>query len=247
VLATSTPISKQVIIDRAKIAGKMPELVQTVLRQQVIEARAKQLGIEPSTEDLQAAADRFRMVNKLESAQATWQWLKQHFLAVDDFEQLIWHNLVAEQLAHHMFGDNIDRFFHQNIIDYTTATIYEVLIEERELAMELFYAMQEGDLSFSSVAHQYITDPELRRRGGYVGTIGRRQLRPELSAAIFGAKAPQLIKPVITAIGVHLIYVEEIIQPQLDDRLRGKILTDMFDQWLQQEVSALVEHTPIEV
>jgi parvulin-like peptidyl-prolyl isomerase len=247
VLTTSTPISKQVLIDRAKIAGKMPELIELVLRQQVIESRAKQLGIEPTTEELQAAADRFRMVNKLESAQATWQWLKQHFLAVDDFERLIWHHLVAEQLAHKMFGDTIDRFFHQNVLDYTTAVIYEVILEERELAMELFYAIQEGDLSFSTVAYQYTTDPELRRRGGYVGEIGRKQLRPELSAAIFAAKPPQVIEPVTTAVGVHLIYVEDIIRPELDDRLRGKILTDMFEQWLQQEVSAVADSTPIEV
>jgi parvulin-like peptidyl-prolyl isomerase len=154
---------------------------------------------------------------------------------------------VAEQLAHRLFDDKIDRYFHQNILDYTYAAIYEIVIEERDLAMELFYSLQEGDLSYAAVANQYLPDIEQRRRGGYVGMVSRKQLRPEVSAAVFAGKPPQLIKPVTTAVGVHLIYVEDIVQPELNDRLRSQILVDMFESWIQQEVVALAANTPIEI
>jgi parvulin-like peptidyl-prolyl isomerase len=232
-------ISSQELLYQAKIGGKIPELLHEVVRQQVIDRHAKQLEIVPTPEELQAAADRFRVVNKLESAETTWQWLQSHHLSVDDFEKLISQTLLTEKLSQHLFASQVEQFFYQNLIDYTGATIYEVVLEDRDVAMEIFYSLQEGDLSFPDVAHQYISDPELRRRGGYIGTIGRKQLRPEISAAVFGAKPPQLIKPVVTAIGVHLIYVEEILEPQLTEDLHQRIVIELFERWLQEQIAAL--------
>ena len=61
--------------------------------------------------------------------------------------------------------------------------------------------------------------------------------------AIFAAKPPQLIKPVITAVGVHLIQVAEIIEPKLDERLHQQILIELFERWLAEkmiEISAQI-------
>ena len=89
-----------------------------------------------------------------------------------------------------------------------------------------------GCSPFYEVARQYITDVELQRKGGYFGKVTRQDLRPEISAAVFAAKPPQLLKPVMTAKGVHVIWVEDIIKPELDAILRLKILSDFLDEWL---------------
>jgi parvulin-like peptidyl-prolyl isomerase len=238
-IATSSKISNRDLIYEAKIAGKIPELIQGILRRQVIDRHVQEAGIEPTLAELQAAADRFRLLNKLESAEATNQWLEANFFSLDDFEYIVTQNLITHKLAQHLFGDRVEKFFYQNLLDYSSATIYEVILEDQNLAIEIFYSIQEGDLSFADVAHQYIPDPELRRRGGYLGKVGRKQLRPEISAAIFAAKPPQLVKPIITAVGVHLIQVEEIFQPQLDEQLHQQILTDLFDLWLAETIATI--------
>jgi parvulin-like peptidyl-prolyl isomerase len=245
--ASNRQISSQDLIYEARMAGKIPELFRGILRRQTIEQQAAQAGITPTAEELQVAADKFRMVNQLETAEATWKWLQANFLSVDDFEHLVAHSLITEKLAQQLFGDRVEHFFHQNLLDYSGATIYEVVLEDRELAMEIFYSLQEGDLSFADVAYQYIRDPELKRRGGYIGTVGRKQLRPEISAAVFAAKPPQLIKPVVTAVGIHLIQVEEIVQATLDDRLRQRILMDMFDRWLEEQVAIAATQVRLEI
>lgn len=245
--AINRQISTQDLIYEARITGKIPELFKRFLRRQIIEKQAAQVGIVPTTEELQAAADKFRLVNQLETAEATWKWLQAHFLSVDDFEQLVAHDLITDRLAQHLFGDRVEHFFHQNLLEYSGATIYEVVLEDGELAMELFYSLQEGDLSFADVAYQYVQDPELKRRGGYIGTVGRKQLRPEISAAVFAAKPPQLIKPVVTAVGIHLIQVEEIVEPKLDDHTRQRILMDMFEQWLEEQIAIVTPQTQLEI
>ncbi len=231
-------ISDRELIYEAKISGKITELIQRILCRKVIARQVKEAGINPTIAELQAAADNFRIVNQLESAEATQKWLQDRFLSIDDFEDIITQDLISNKLAQHLFGDRVEQMFAQNILDYSGAIIYEVILEDRNLAMEIFYSLQEGDLSFADVAHQYISVPELRRRGGYIGTVSRNQLRPEISAAVFAAKPPQLIEPIVTAVGVHLIQVEEIIEPQLDERLHQQILTEMFDRWLVETIAA---------
>jgi parvulin-like peptidyl-prolyl isomerase len=236
---TNTEISDQDLIYEAKIAGKIPELKQGILRRKIVKAYVQQVGIEPTQVELQQAADRFRLVNQLASAEATNQWLTDRQLSIDDFEYMVTQDLLTRKLAEHLFGNQVEKFFQQNLLDYSGAIIYEVVLEDRDLAMEIFYSLQEGDLSFADVAHQYIPVPELRRRGGYIGRVGRKQLNPEISAAVFGAKPPQLIAPIITAVGVHLIQVEEIITPQLDEQLYQQIQGEMFDRWLTEKAAEM--------
>ncbi len=64
-------------------------------------------------------------------------------------------------------------------------------------------------------------------------------MNPAISAAVFAVNAPQLLQPIVTTKGTHLIYVEEIIYPQLDKQLRQKILEDLFTNWLEQALIPL--------
>jgi len=114
--------------------------------------------------------------------------------------------------------------------------IYEVVLDDEDLAMELFYALQEGEMSFFEIAQQYIQDTELRRRGGYRGVVRRGDMKAEISAAVFAAKPPQVLKPIVGAKGVHLILVEEVVKPQLDEKLRYQILSDLFTGWITQKI-----------
>lgn len=133
----------------------------------------------------------------------------------------------------------LNLFFYAHKIDYTGAATYEVILDDEDLALELFYALQEGEISFQEIARQYIQSPETRRAGGYQGIRYRSEFRPEIAAAVFAATPPQLLKPIITPKGVHIIAVEEIITPELDESRRVQILKDFFTHWLQQQITNL--------
>jgi parvulin-like peptidyl-prolyl isomerase len=236
---THPDIKEKDLIYEAKISGKITGLTQSILRRKVIAAQIKKIGIELTAAELQQAADKFRIVNKLETTEATKKWLEHGNFSLDDFEYIVTQDLLADKLAEHLFSERVEQFFHQNLLDYSGAILYEVILEDRDLAMEIFYSLQEGDLSFADVAHQYGSGLELRRRGGYIGRVSRKQLHPEISAAVFAAKPPQLITPITTAVGVHLIQVEEIITPKLNEQLYHQILTEMFDRWLDDKIAEI--------
>ncbi len=164
------------------------------------------------------------MVNKLHSADDTWAWLEKHGLSLDDYEKIVYHNLISGKLLAHLFADKVEPHFFENQLDYTSAVIYEIILDDEDLAIELFYAIKEEEMSFYDVAHKYIQDKELSRKCGYLGKVQRKDLKPEISAAIFAAKPPELLKPIITSKGVNLILVEEIIQAELNNVLQFQII-----------------------
>jgi parvulin-like peptidyl-prolyl isomerase len=234
-----TEISQSELFHQLKISGKIPEIIHGILQQRVLEQAAKELRIDISDGELQEGADRFRVANKLESANATERWLHDRMLSMDDFEQLVTTNLLTYKVADRLFSEQVAPYFHQNILNYAAAVIYEVVVSDRNLAIELFYAIQEGDMSFADVAKRYGQDAETQRKGGYLGSVPRQKMLPEVSAAVFAAKPPQVIEPILSAKGVYLIWVEEIVAPTLDDSLQEQIRWQLFQEWLQQKITNL--------
>jgi parvulin-like peptidyl-prolyl isomerase len=228
-------IDKEAIFQQVKLSGKIPELIEGIVSRHIINRAATDLGIEVTTEELQQAADQFRLINQLHDSEETYKWLDKYKISLDDFEEMLHYNLVYLKLGNLMFKEKIEAIFVERQLDYLGAAIYEVVLEDEDEAMELFYAIQAEETSFNEIARQYIKDVDLKRKGGYRGILYRKDLKPEVSAAIFAANPPQIIKPITTSLGIHLIWVEEIIKPQLDNRLTSEIGLDLFTQWLKQK------------
>ena len=226
-------INQTAVINHLKLSSQLNRTLEGIATCKIIEAKAAELKLEVTDGELQQAADEFRLLHNLHNIEATWQWLKANHLSMDDFEALITTNTITKKLANHLFSDRVRSFFFQNQLNYAGAAMYEVVLDDEDMAIELFCALQEGEMSFHDVAR---TNPARRRSGGYCGVLQRQNLKPEISAAVFAASPPQLLKPIVTSIGVHLILVEEIIQPQLDEELYNQIMSGLFSEWLQQQL-----------
>ena len=230
-------LSPEKIIEQIKLSCQLPSVIQGIASRQIVLAATAKAGITVTAEEIQQAADSVRLANKLHKIEDTWLWLEQHGLTVEQFEELVRYQVLSTKLAQYLFADKVESFFIANQLDFTQAAIYEVFLDDEDLAIELYYALTEGEITFPEVAHQYIKDPEKRRIGGYLGLVNRKQLKPEISAAVFAATPPAVLKPIVTARGVRLIFIEEIIQPELDNKLRQKIMANLFSIWIKQQMA----------
>ena len=229
-------ITHQDILQQVKLSGKVSEIIEGIISRKIIIETATEAGIKVISDELQQAADEFRLSNQLHNAKDTWEWLSKQGLSLDDFEVIIHYSLISIKLGKYLFQDNIEPYFVANQLDYTGVVMYEVILEDEDLAMELYLAIQDKEISFHEVAHQYIQDAELRRKGGYRGILYRKDLKPEISAAVFAANFPQLLKPILTSKGVYLILVEEIVKSQLTEEVAFQIGFDLFNQWLKEKI-----------
>ena len=228
-------ITQEDILHQIKLSCKIPEIVEQIVTRKVITVAVEKAGIEVTKEELQKASDQMRAMSKLNDAEATWAWLAKYGLSLDDFEEIVYITLLSQKLTTHLFKDQVEPYFYEHQSDYAGAIIYEIVLDDEDEAIELFYEIQEGEISFPEAAQQYIQDTELRRKGGYRGKVNRTEMKPEVSAVVFATNPPAILKPVVTADGIYLILVEEIIKSELDKQLHQKIILDLFTEWLKQQ------------
>ena len=236
-IAKPETVSASEIIRHLKLSQQMPSVLASLVDWRIIEQTAAREKIFLSEQELQLAADRFRFEQNLISSKDTLNWFEKYHLSVTEFEELIRRTLLWRKLTEHLFQDKAEAYFYAHQLDYYQAVMYQIVLADFDLAMELFYGIQERELSFWDLAHQYIEDTELRRRGGYLGQKSRDRLRPEIAAAVFSTanKVPQVLKPIAVEKKTYLIYVEEIIQPTLDLSLRRTIIEQLSKNWLSQQ------------
>jgi parvulin-like peptidyl-prolyl isomerase len=238
-MSIDTNITTADILEQLKISRKIPEIVEQILTRRIVIAEANRLGIKVEILELQEAADLFRVKNRLISARITEKWLEINQLSLDEFETIIHLELLSDKLKQIVLTDKVEQYFYQHQLDFDRVVISEVILANKELATELYYAIREGEISFQDVAIKYITDPELKRKGGYLGQIKRKDLNAGLRSIFSVTTYPQVIKPIATAQGFHLIWLEEKIEATLEPDIYQEIQSQLFTEFLREKAMNL--------
>jgi parvulin-like peptidyl-prolyl isomerase len=239
-MSIDTNITTEDILEQLKISRKIPEVIEQIFTRRIVKAEADKLGIKVEIPELQEAADLFRAKNRLISARITEKWLEINQLSLDEFETIIHLELLSDKLKQVVLADKVEQYFYQHQLDFDRVVISEVVLTNKELATELYYAIREGEISFQDVATKYITDPELKRKGGYLGQIKRKDLNVGLRSIFSVTIYPQVIKPIATAQGFHLIWLEEKIEATLEPDIYQEIQSYLFTEFLRDKTIALV-------
>lgn len=105
----------------------------------------------------------------------------------------------------------------------------------------------EGGEDFAAVAEEVSEDPGSGPRGGDLGFFGRGQMVPQFEEAAFSAQPGEIVGPITTSFGAHLIQVLERrpggVEP-LDDvreRIRVKLLGERARSAAENKAQALEE------
>ncbi|MDY7022400.1 MAG: peptidylprolyl isomerase [Cyanobacteriota bacterium] len=233
----NVPIEADKVVEYLKQELQMRDIQQGILCRQIVENAAGARSITISPEDIQHEADQFRYSNRLENASQTYEWLDKQLISADDWEDGIYQRLLSKKLAQHLFDQQVETYFAQNKIQYEQAILYRLLVPYQPLAQELFYQIEEEEISFFEAAHLYDTDERRRLACGFEGKLSRWQIKPELSAQVFAAGPRDLIGVIQSESGYELWMPEEFIPAKLTDEIRQQILDTLFQEWLESELN----------
>src|SRR5262245_18041681 len=87
--ALGDSISLQDLLIRMRQRGTLQPALREAMLEQVVLHSANQAGINVTTQELQQAADAFRQVNGLTSAEQTIKWLSEGQRTIQDFEAVL--------------------------------------------------------------------------------------------------------------------------------------------------------------
>lgn len=228
------------IIKQLRQELQFKQFCQKVLQKKVIDKAARERGLTVTPEEIQVVGDQLRREKRLEKAADTIAWLVDQMISVEDLEAGICDRLLAQKLAEHLFSKEVEKIFVQTKLQFDQIILYQIIVTNLQLAREIFYQIQEGEISFFDAAHLYDIDENRRHLCGCEGKVYRWSLKPDIAVAVFSAKPGEVIRPIETERGYNLFMVEKFLPAELTPERYQEILHNMFNEWLANEVNYLV-------
>jgi foldase protein PrsA len=153
-------------------------------------------------------------------------------------ERLVLNKAVAPQV--HVSDSDVKAYFDKNhaLFDKPAQVrARHILVADPKTAQTVLAKLKAGG-SWDALAKQYSTDPSTKDKGGELGWFGRGQMVPQFQDAAFAAKVGQIVGPVKSPFGYHIIQVEEK-RPATKATLAA-VQGQIRDQLTQQQESAQV-------
>ena len=117
--------------------------------------------------------------------------------------------------------------------------------DQKDLANDVKGEIEDGG-DFAALAKEHSQDPSNKDKGGDLGCVPKGQFVPEFDDAAFGAKKGELLGPVETEFGYHLIEVTDIkpagetpfeeVSPQIEEQIKSEQQASEFQAWVEGQL-----------
>lgn len=230
-------LNSEKIIDFLRQELRLKEIYQEIVDQQRVRETAEARKITVTAEEVQAEVNRIRYQERLDSPAELIAWLDGQFATLSDIEASIRVHLLAQKLAYDLFAAEVQELFSQNEADFEQVLLYRISVPYDRLAQELFYRIEESEMSFYEAAHSYDLDERRRLQCGYDGKHYRRDFAPEIARLIFSETVDDgtVLGPLQLSPSTYdLLLVEQRIPPRFAPELRDALISQRFREWLDR-------------
>jgi parvulin-like peptidyl-prolyl isomerase len=243
----------------ALIAQIMPQLVEI----EIAKAYAEEQGITVSEQDVNQEVETLKdqvaqqaQGQDIGREEAFDQALQQAGITEEQLRQQIREQLPIQKVQERVAGgagpsqEEVEQFYEQNkAAQFTTPETRctrHILFnkDQKEKAEEVKKQLENGG-DFAALAKKYSQDPGSAEQGGDLGCLGRGETVANFEEAVFNAKQGEIVGPVETEFGYHLIEVTEIqeeatqplseVEGQIRDQLTTEAQSQEFTAWLQKQ------------
>ena len=142
------------------------------------------------------------------------------------------------------FGKHLPEYFRARKKTLDRVALEIVQFHHEGVAEEALFRCRGGEQSLEEAAHELAHrdggEPPVKR----IGPIALSRLSAGLNALVSGTKPGAIRGP--RKIGQYHVVVRilEIREAALDDRMRHRLLVELLNQWIEQQMSALTGRPP---
>jgi parvulin-like peptidyl-prolyl isomerase len=192
--------------------------------------------IECTPEEVEQARTRFFQQEQIGSTEQLQVWLGQQGMTAQQLEALMLRDLKLEKFKENTWGDQVESYFIQSKSKLDRVVYSLIRTREAGIAQELYFRIQEGEATFAELAQQYSQGSE-SQTGGLVGPVELNVPHPKIAQILTASKVGQLHPPVPIAEWWILLRLEKYQSAQLDEPTRRRLLADLFQKWLGEQMS----------
>ncbi len=196
-------------------------------------------------EERMRAIEDLAVQQKLTSPEARVAWLKSQGLTAAEMEDLATYPLRVEKFKQATWSSKVEAYFMERKM-FLDQVIYSLIrVQDQGLAYELYFRIQEGEATFADLAREYSKGPE-SRTGGLLGPVPVSQPHPRIGKLLSISQPGQLWPPQVLAEWFVIIRLEKFMPAQLDDAMRRRLIDELFETWLKEEVQKVISLQPVQ-
>lgn len=143
--------------------------------------------------------------------------------------------LKMQKVFERQYGDQVEPYFLKRRADLEQVVYAIIRVESQGVAEELYLSLLDDEHDFGVLAEQYSTGEERYTRG-LVGPMLVTQPHPQIRKALSALKVGELHAPIRLDRWFLLLKLEHRLTARLDEAQRQKLLQEMFEQGLDQQL-----------
>jgi parvulin-like peptidyl-prolyl isomerase len=195
----------------------------------------------PCTEPERAIAiQEFEKYHQITSNEAKQVWLRNHGMNLQGMEDLAIRNLKIYKFKKDNFSNKVNSYFLKRKASYDQVIYSLIRTKDKGLASEIYFRIQAGEQSFSELAGEYSQGIEAHT-GGVLGPVSLTQMHPQISRVLAVSKPGQLWAPNHIEGYFIIVRLEKLLPARLDDVMRRKLLDELFDYWVDEQVKNMCD------
>lgn len=189
-------------------------------------------------EEMLSAVAQIEAQYQLNTPEAKAAWLQQQGITAEQLQELSLRPLRVEKYKQATWGNKVENYFLTRK-PYLDQVVYSLIrTKDLGLANEIYFRIQEGEQSFAELAEKYSQGPEAKT-GGLLGPVSIKQPHPLIGQLLTVSQPGQLWPPRALAEWFVIIRLEKNIPAQLDDAMRRRLLDEMFENWLGEQIQQM--------
>lgn len=150
----------------------------------------------------------------------------------------------VEKFKEQAFDRLLPEYFRSRKGELDRVTLEVVQFHHQNVADEALFRCKEGEQSLEEAAHELAhregEEPVIKR----VGPMAIRRLSAGLASLVNGSKAGSILGPKKLGHLHCIVRVIEITDASLDTRTRHRLLDELLNQWVEQQIAAMTGRPP---
>jgi parvulin-like peptidyl-prolyl isomerase len=196
----------------------------------------KAIADTPCKESERAVAiQEFEQHYRITSVETKQAWLQNYGMSLEEMEDLAIRNLKIYKFKEANFSNKVDSHFLKIKTNYDRVIYSLIRTNDKGLASEIYFRIQGSEQSFAELAREYSQGIEAYT-GGVVGPVTLAQTHPNLARILTVSKPGQLWAPNYIEGYFIIIRLEKLLPARIDDTMRRKLLDELFELWVNEQV-----------
>ncbi|ELR97181.1 peptidylprolyl isomerase [Gloeocapsa sp. PCC 73106] len=205
------------------------------LAKEVIIADATKV-VECTEEEKQVARERFLEENQLKNDTELQQWLNRTGVGPEQLQELTLRKLKVEKFKEQTWGDQLEIYFMKRKRDLDQVVYSLIRTKKPGLAQEIYFRILEGESDFKELASKYSEGVEAQTQG-IIGPVELSSPHPQIAQALVNSQPGKLFEPMRIGEWIVIIRLENIIPARLDKSTARRLLDELFQQWLKEQMT----------